>query len=175
MLKIRLAESSDLKTYTDLLQKTYQEAYTDESIGLTTDCFSKEIFATERVQAYFRSNLVQNAKQKTWLAFLEKNLVGSITIFDQGNECELRGFYVSSIHQGKGIGKQLFERVLKFTKGKDIVLDTYAHVGKTIEMYKRWGFRIDKKKGTFWRHWSEWPKGLKAKCIYMRFSNKSSE
>ncbi|KKR54770.1 MAG: Acetyltransferase, GNAT family protein [Candidatus Curtissbacteria bacterium GW2011_GWA1_40_24] len=174
-ISLRLAKSSDLEHYTDLLQRTYQEAYTDESIGLTADCFSKEIFATERVQAYLCSNLVQNDKQRAWLCFVRGALVGSATIIDHGDEFELRGFYVAPEYQGKGIGKQLFKMVLKFTQGKDIVLDTYVHNRRTLNLYKKWGFKIDKKKGIFYRHWPEWPEGINAKCLYMRFASKSQK
>ncbi|KKQ53829.1 MAG: hypothetical protein US83_C0012G0010 [Candidatus Falkowbacteria bacterium GW2011_GWC2_38_22] len=46
-MEIRIACQDDIKKYTDLLQKTYQETYTDDSIGLTADCFSEEIFKNE--------------------------------------------------------------------------------------------------------------------------------
>lgn len=49
-IKIRFARKSDLKKYTDLLQRTYQEAYTNESLGLTKELFSKEIFNTPDTQ-----------------------------------------------------------------------------------------------------------------------------
>ncbi len=169
-ISIKLAQKSDLKKYTDLLQQTYQDTYTDEKLGLTKDCFSKDIFATEDTQKYLKSNLVLSDKQKTWLAFDGLKLVGSITITEKSEECELRGFYVATKYQGKGIGKKLLSKALNFARGEGIVLDLYAHNHKTIRMYERWGFRVDKQKGTFYRHWPEWPEGLKAKCLYMRFS-----
>jgi len=162
----------DIKEYTDLLQKTYEDAYTDESIGLTKECFSKEVFASTDTQKYLKSNLVINKKQKTWLAFLNSKLAGSITITDKGDECELRGFYVNPEYQGKGIGKRLWKRTLEFAGEKDVVFDIYAHNTRVIKMYKKWGFEVDKQKGVFYRHWPEWPEGLKAKCIYMRLSKK---
>ena len=68
-IKIRLAGESDLKKYTDLLQRTYQNAYTDEGLGLTKELFSEKIFGSPDTQKYLKSNLVINDKQKTWLAF----------------------------------------------------------------------------------------------------------
>ena len=168
-IKIRFARKSDLKKYTDLLQRTYQEAYTNESLGLTKELFSKEIFNTPDTQKYLLGNLEVTDKQKTWLAFLKFKLIGSVTLTHKNGECEIRGFYVKTRHQGKGIGKKLWNLALKFSQGKDIVLDLYAHNTKTINMYKRWGFKIDKEKGEFYRHWPEWPEGIEAKCIYMRY------
>lgn len=167
---IRLAKKSDLQNYTKLLQKTYEDSYVDETLGLAKDLFSMEIFNSLDTQNYLSSNLVVNKKQKTWLAFVGLDLVGSITIAEKEDECELRGFYVASDFQGQGIGKRLWKLALNFSKNKDIVLDIYAHNTKTIEMYKRWGFKIDTQKGEFYRHWPEWPDGVKAKSIYMRYS-----
>ena len=169
-ISIRLAKTSDLKEYTKLLQKTYQASYTNEKLGLTRACFSRKVFSTSDTQKYLKSCLIISNKQKTWLAFVGSRLVGSITITDKGKEYELRGFYVSPKYQGRGIGKQLWTNARDFAKSKDIVCDIYAHNHKTIKLYKKWGFIVDKKKGTFYRHWPEWPEGLKAKCIYMRLT-----
>jgi len=171
-ISIRLAQKSDLAQYTELLQKTYQDAYTDEAIGLKKEYFSKEVFNTLDTQKYLESNLEVNERQKCWLAFVDKSLVGSISIIEREKDYELRGFYVATKYQGKGIGKKLWELTLDFTKGKDITLDIYAHNKKTIEIYKKWGFKIDTERGEFYRHWPEWPKEVKAKSIYMRYKKK---
>lgn len=168
-ISIRLARKSDLLQYTKLLQNTYQDTYKNEAIGLTKECFSKEVFNSLIAQRYLESNLEINEKQKCWLAFLDSRLVGSITITEREDNYELKGFYVATEYQGKGIGKKLFKLVLGFAKNKDIILDIYAHNTKTIEIYKKWGFKKDAKKGEFYRHWPQWPKGLKVKCFYMRY------
>jgi ribosomal protein S18 acetylase RimI-like enzyme len=167
---LRLAKDSDLEQYTHLLQRTYEYSYTNKAIGLTPECFSPKIFASKRNQEYLRSNLAITVHQKTWVAFDNSKLIGSITIEDKGEECEMKGFYVLPEYQGKGLGKQLFSRVLEFVQDKDIVLDTHAHNVKSIKMYERWGFKIDQAKGTFYRHWPEWPEGLEVACLYMRLT-----
>lgn len=167
---MRLAKSEDLADYTKLLQSVYENAYTNPSIGLAKECFSMQVFTTPGTQEYLLSNLRVDNKQLTWLAFDGSLLVGSITIAEKGSLCELRGFYVETSRQGKGIGKMLFTKILEFTGDRDIVLDIYAHNRKTIEMYKRWGFVEDNSKPPFYRHWPEWPEGVQAKSIYMRLS-----
>ena len=167
-IRIRLAKESDLKNYTELLQRVYQKSYTDNKIGLTADCFSMEVFSTPYTQKYLSSNLKQSSSQRTWLAFSDSKLVGSITITDKGEECELRGFYVDVNLQRRGIGKKLLGYALDFAKAKNISLDLYAHNHKTINLYKKCGFEIDKQKDVFYRHWPEWPESLRAKCIYMK-------
>lgn len=171
-INVRLARKTDLQEYTKLLQKTYQDAYPDEKTGLLKEYFSEEIFNIPDTQKYLASNLLVSDKQKCWLAFIDSELVGSISIIERKDDYELRGFYVKTEYQGTGIGKDLWRLVLNFAKRKDITCDVYAHNTKTIEIYKKWGFEIDKTKGTFYRHWPEWPEGAQAKSIYMCYKMK---
>lgn len=170
-IQIRPAGKTDLAKYTKFLQKTYQDVYAAEGIGLKKEYFSVQIFNSARVQKYLASNLKVNDHQKCWLAFIGAKMVGSITIIERKNEYELRGFYVATKYQSKGIGKKLWNLARGFAKDKDVTCDIYAHNEKTIDVYKKWGFIIDKKKGDFYRHWEEWPKGVRVKCLYMRYSH----
>ena len=171
-VQIRHARKTDLPEYTKLLQKTYKNSYTNEEMGLTKECFSEEVFKSLNNQKYLASNLLVNDKQKCWLAFVGSKLVGSISIIEWSKDYELRGFYVGTKEQGKGIGKKLWKLALSFVNGKDITCDIYAHNIKTIEIYKEWGFDVDAERGEFYRHWPEWPEGVKARCIYMRYKVK---
>ncbi len=168
-VKIRLARKSDLLGYSKLLQKTFQDAYTDERLGLKKELFSEEVFSSPRIQKYLASNLKISHKQKTWLVFMDFKMIGSITITEREEDYELRGFYVATKYQGQGIGKKLWKLVKEFANKKDITLDTYTHGKRTIKMYKKWGFKIDKNKGEFYRHWAEWPEGVRGKCVFMRY------
>ncbi|KKP86199.1 MAG: hypothetical protein UR87_C0026G0001, partial [candidate division CPR3 bacterium GW2011_GWE2_35_7] len=171
-IHIRLAEKTDLFQYTNLLQKTYEKAYVNEALGLTKECFSKAVFNSENTQDYLKSRLKITEKQKTWLVLIEEKLVGSITyISTDKNQGELAGFYVDPDYQGQGIGKKLYSYFMKHISIGNLVLDLYCHNIKAIEIYKRWGWKIDisrGQKGYFYRHWPEWPENLQAKCMYMR-------
>ncbi len=168
-VRIRLAKKTDLPKYAKLLQKIYQDVYTNEKIGLRKECFSEEVFSSSRIQKYLVSNLSVNDEQKCWLAFIGNEFVGSISIIEREQDYELRGFYVATEYQNRGVGKKLWQLALEFVKDKDITCDIYAHNTKTIEMYKKWGFSIDYKRGEFYHHWPEWPEGVQAKSIYMRY------
>lgn len=168
-IRIRLARQGDLGSYINFRQKAFEDTYIDESLGLTKDLFSKKIFSSQRIIDFCKNELVVNNNQKAWLVFDGGRLIGSATIEDKGKECELRGFYVEKSYQGKGLGKILWKKALSFASKKDIVLDTYSHNKQGISVYLKWGFVIDEKKGKFYRHWPEWPEGVKAKCIYMRY------
>jgi ribosomal protein S18 acetylase RimI-like enzyme len=174
---VRLAKSSDLPAYTRMLQKVFEATYVDPALGLEKEHFSSEIFQNEHSQKYLASNLVQRDKQGCWLAFDGGKLIGAITITNNGEECEVKGFYVAQDFQGRGVGKKLWHEALQFAEGKDIVLDTYVHNTKTIELYTKWGLVLDTSRGEngyFYRHWPEWPEGLQAKCLYMRLRQTNS-
>ncbi len=151
-----------------MMQATYEDAYVDDELGLTKECFSPEVFKSDDTQNYLKTKLVNTTQQKSWLALDRDRIVGSVAIECEGDSCEMTGFYVLPSYQGKGIGKQLWSRVLGFTRNKDITLDIYTHNKKTIELYRHWGFREDTTKPHFYRHWPEWPDGLQAEAMYMR-------
>jgi len=177
-MNIRLGTLDDLDEYTKLLQTTYTAAYTNEALGLTAECFSKEIFASEETQEYLRSHLVNSENQRTWVIEKRRHLIGSITVINKSDkEAELTGFYVHPDFQGQGIGKQLYSIALDFAGNRNLLLDIYAHNTRGIEMYKKWGWRLDTTRGDngyFYRHWPEWPEGVRAKCVYLRLNNNNA-
>lgn len=169
-ISIRESSLSDSKSYTNMMQKTYADAYVNDSLGLTSECFSVEVFNSIDTQEYLKGKLVGNEARKTWVACDGNKIVGAVTVEDNIGECEMSGFYVRPSYQGKGIGKLLWVQVLEFAKGKDITLDIYTHNIKTIKLYTHWGFKEDSSKPHFYRHWPEWPEGLEAESMYMRYT-----
>ena len=167
---IRKAKPGDIEQYTDLLQQAYQATYANDSIGLSADRFSKEIFNADDTQLYLKSHLINTDIQKTWLAFDGGELIGTVTCILNDSEAELTGFYVHPKRQGQGIGHKLYNLALEFAGDRNLLLDIYIHNTKAIEMYEKWGWELDTARGEngyFYRHWPEWPEGLQAKCMHM--------
>ena len=63
---VKLAENTDISSYTKLLQRTYVKTYVNEELGLTKECFSEEIFNNPLTQDYLLSNLQNNINQYAW-------------------------------------------------------------------------------------------------------------
>ena len=169
LIRIRLSKKSDLRKYCSLLQESIEKAYTNPKVGYTKDLFSNKVFSSEGMQKWMKSNLYPKPKKKTWLAFLGPRMVGAITVADEGNKREFRALYVATDLQGRGIGKQLLGRALGVSKGKDIILTMYPHNLKTLEIYRKWGFRNYGKPG--YHHWSAWPDYVKMKYMRMLLTN----
>lgn len=167
-VELRLARPDDVIQYTAMMQATYTASYVNESIGLTPDQFSEQVFASDDTQRYIRSKLIQTSTHTTWVAVADARLIGAVTVEDKDDECEMSGFYVLSAYQRRGIGKQLWQKVLEVAGDRAITLDTYVHNVNTIPIYEHWGFREDTSRPHFYRHWPEWPEGLEAECLYMR-------
>lgn len=167
-VEIRLAHPDELVAYTKMLQPIYVATYVDESIGLTKDCFSEEVFASDQVQNYLRDKLTPRDGQRTWFATDDGAIVGTISITDNGDDCEMAAFYVRLDYQGRGIGKRLWHKALDFAGEKPITLDLYSHNHNAIELYTKWGFVEDVSRPRFYRRQAEWPEGLEAECLYMR-------
>lgn len=170
---VREGTSADLPEYTNLLQRTYQNAYTNESLGLTAACFSREVFSSVNIQDYLLSNLTPTSG-KTWLVFSNGALVGSATVKDAGLACELYGVYVAPEYQGRGIGDVLWKRCLSFASGREIALGIWAHNKKGVAFWRKRGFALNLAKGESIRRWPEWPGGVTAKMIFMKRSPKET-
>jgi ribosomal protein S18 acetylase RimI-like enzyme len=112
--KIRTAKPTDLPQYTNLLQQTYEFAYTKPEIGLTKECFSPAVFNSDNTKNYLKIKLINSPNQKTWLVFDDKKLIASATckIIDE-KQAEFSGFYVLPGYQHQGLGKSLIKSAIK--------------------------------------------------------------
>ncbi len=169
-IKIRLARDSDLGAYTRLLQKSFQDTFSDDAIGLPKSFFSEEIFSSERIQGYFSSRIRGGKGKKTWLAFHGADLIGAMTAKKVGREVEFEGFYVDAAFRGGGIGKVLWQRAMDFAGKRNIILVTFSHNDKSNAVYRKLGFvRYGEEMAM---HWSEWPEDASAKLFRMRLVQK---
>ena len=140
-IKIRLARDSDLGAYTRLLQKSFQDTFSDDAIGLPKSFFSEEIFSSERIQGYFSSRIRGGKGKKTWLAFHGADLIGAMTAKKVGREVEFEGFYVDAAFRGGGIGKVMEGKSDGLPRGALLLaqmssqgnLATSAYTDKAIE------------------------------------------
>ncbi|HRF28753.1 MAG TPA: GNAT family N-acetyltransferase [Candidatus Saccharibacteria bacterium] len=140
-MKIIKGDVSWTDTYAEFCQPIYQDAYAAPGLGIPAELFSKEEFEDESTMVYFRNFFENNT---TWLALDDDGtLLGGIGASDT-DPVHLSGFYVAVDKQGKGIGRELFNKVLEFAAGREIELDVMRHRTQAIEMYEHLGFEIDK-------------------------------
>ena len=80
-----------------------------------------------------------------WLAINDYDeVIGTIALMKKDeNNAELKSFYVSKEYRGNGISKELFKKVMDYSKElglKRIFLGTYERMETAIHFYKRRGF-----------------------------------
>ncbi len=121
-------------------QPVYQAAYSAPKLGIPPELFSAAEFDDESTKQYFYDMFAHN---HVWLMIDEADvIIGGIAASDT-DPVHLSGFYVDTSQQGKGIGRKLFDEVVKFAGSRDIVLDVMKHRRASIELYEHLGFEID--------------------------------
>lgn len=156
--------------YREFARQNYITAYCNPELGITEDLFSKEVFDSARMIKYFRDLCDNKDDNKTWLAVdTDQNILGAVGVHKYKDFCEMKAFYVASELQGQGIGRALYEKVLRFAGGMAMQLDVVNFMDKTISMYERWGFTVDTSRPAFEYPWEEWQPGpaYTMRAIYM--------
>lgn len=143
-LIIREAVPNDAEGILNVYYKTWLDTYSNKEIGITRDDIEdsyKDVFTDESVEKQKKRITEFNKRSQRWVAEYGSQIVGVMNI-EKKEECnELRTVYVLPEFQGKGIGKMLWQKALKFfDPKKDIVVKVATYNQNTIEFYKKLGF-----------------------------------
>jgi GNAT superfamily N-acetyltransferase len=166
-MTIRLAQPADLPAYTDLVQRTSQATYVNPEVGFTPELFAPEVYQQPWLKDYLSARFIPEPGKHIWVATHQGQLIGTITIVEMGDICELLGLYVDVGHQGRGIGTRLWQTALKTVGNREVVLNTYTH-NPTVAIYKHWGFIEDTSKLRFPSQWPGLAPGATAQGFYLR-------
>lgn len=154
----------------EFCRTAYLAAYERPELGITKDLFSKDIFSSPRIKAYFQDICRNTDDNKTWLTIdPTQNLLGMVGAHRYPDYCDMKAFYVKPELKGQGIGRVLYERVLAFAGSQPIQVDVIEYADEAIELYKHWGFVVDQSKGTLIYPIVEWPEAARQayRAIYM--------
>jgi GNAT superfamily N-acetyltransferase len=90
--------------------------------------------------------LKQSKKEKVWVVECSGEFSGSIAIVENGPEqAQLRWFILDDRAKGKGIGRQLLEKAIVFSREqgyKEIILWTVSNLDQAIKLYELNGFKL---------------------------------
>ena len=164
--KIIEGDSTWEDRYIDFCQGAYEKAYTNLELNITPDLHNEEVFATPHFQQYFRGLFTGKYASKIWLVIDQnENIIGSVAVQDYGNHCEMKAFYVKPDLKGKGIGRELYEKVLDYVGDRSIEVEVIHYHQDAINMYLKWGYEIDEQRGKIIYNRSNWPE-LAAKNLW---------
>ena len=99
------------------------------------------------------ANFVQSFDARTdrlWIAETDSEIVGSIGIVrDSDSTAQLRWFLVHPDHRGRGLGRELLNRALQFSRDrgfKSVFLWTVSDLKTAAHLYQQTGFRKTEEK-----------------------------
>jgi GNAT superfamily N-acetyltransferase len=164
---IRAITPADLPAYIGLVQRTSQATYVNPEVGFTPELFSPAVYQQPWLRDYLSARVVPVPGKHVWVAFIKDKLIGTVTIVEMGEVCELLGLYVDTSYHGQGVGSQLWQTALKAVGRREIVLNTYTH-NPTVAIYKHWGFVEDTSKPHFPSEWPGLAPDATAEGFYMR-------
>ncbi|MDF2888132.1 MAG: MarR family transcriptional regulator [Lacrimispora sp.] len=94
-------------------------------------------------------------RDRLWCAEHQGEIVGCIGIVGHGERAQLRWFLLHPNYRGIGLGKQLFDQAMSFTRQKGfkkVYLETTNDLTRAIGMYTREGFvKTAEKENRAWR------------------------
>jgi ribosomal protein S18 acetylase RimI-like enzyme len=99
-------------------------------------------------------NRIRDKKVEILVALYENIIVGTITLrFEKNGNIYLQSMAIIPNYQGKGVGKQMLERVeitAKQRKGTTMSLECYYLLKKAVDFYKKSGFYITGRKRNYY-------------------------
>lgn len=153
---IRSGDAEDFKPFVSVCQRSAQAAYASEKDDVSAKLFSEYHFFHESSLEYFHT-IAANDPHTRWLVAEDTKsheIVGGISLKRRGQANEVYGYYVLPEYQGQGIGTALWQAMEKLDN-LPLVIEVYSHVSKTIDLYRKLGFRATGKSRRI--HWDSWP------------------
>jgi len=132
---IRKYHSEDREQCRDLwreLTEWHRGIYEDPNIG------------GEHPEDYFDKHLSRVGPDNLWVAVEGSNVIGLVGLVFVDHEVEIEPLIVSKTYRGKGIGKQLIDRVIEEARKRDVRLLNIKPVARNTQAIKflyQQGFR----------------------------------
>ena len=121
---IRIAEVTDLEAIVDLEMKVF-----GHSLGF----------------AFLKQELLENEFSHIYVYTLNNKIIAYISYRQIDTNADVLNFVVDKVHQGRGIGSQLFEHVLLDMKASGVnslVLEVRVSNTKAIKFYEKYGAKM---------------------------------
>ena len=134
-MKIKKAQEKDLEKIAKVFKQEFRKPPYDE--------YWTEETALKRIKEYFNKSTIFFVEE-------EKDIIGFIifniyTWFD-GKKANIQEFAISADHQGKGIGKSLYQYLESYLKKQDVksIELMSEKKSKAFNIYNLWGYKLDK-------------------------------
>ena len=134
--KISLAVNELIKSEYKIAIKIIEQVIGEMGFKFNFETYDKDLFDIDKYYPKPEGNF--------WIGKLDNDYAGTIALRPTTKEyCELKRFYVLYNYRGKGLGKLLIDKCLKYTKyqgHREIRLDTNPSNKSAIYIFKKRGF-----------------------------------
>ncbi len=137
MVEIRFAAPEDSEAISNVLR----EAFSGFESFYTPEAFDITILDAERVGERFNGN------GEIWAALKDSEIVGTVSVVDEGERLYIRSMAVAPSARGLGIGQKLLDEIEKYAvenNFKKLFLYTTPFLHGAIRLYEKNGFRRGK-------------------------------
>jgi ribosomal protein S18 acetylase RimI-like enzyme len=140
-IEILDATPEDVEGILDVQKETWLATYPNEELGITKEEIESRFANTqERIERWNKILEQQGENSHTWVAKESQNVIG-FSSANRKEEHRLQAIYVSPEYHGKGVGRQLATKVLKWLgDDKDIYVNVASYNINAIEFYRKLGF-----------------------------------
>jgi ribosomal protein S18 acetylase RimI-like enzyme len=139
-IKITAATPEDIIGVVQVRKEGWLSTYPNEALGITKeDILSEDFDSQERIKGW--QGTLSNPDVLDLVAKDGDRVVGFVIAMKGQEINKIRGLYVLSSYQGKGIGKALTDQALAWLgNGKDVSLNVATYNENAIGFYERHGF-----------------------------------
>lgn len=137
------AQPEDAAGIARVRKETWLATYPNEEAGVTVeDVLSTSMESEEQIMKW--RAIIENkmSSRKLWVAKENLEVIGYSQGKKSEQENECLGLYVLPSHHGKGVGRELMQKVVDWAGDeKPLVLSMAVYSDKAKELYQKFGFK----------------------------------
>lgn len=143
-ISIHPPQPEDAEGILQVLYKTWLDTYPSTEHGITRESIEnsfRDSFSPENIEK-LKNNIKNNSNEhKRIIAVLNGKVIGTGMMTDNVESLKLRTLYVLPEYQGQGIGKRIWnELIKKFDNSKNIYVELAIYNTSALNFYKKLGF-----------------------------------
>lgn len=137
-LQIKIINKSDLQIVIDLAKRIWPISYKNTLTEIQIENMLEKIYSLENL-----TYEMEKLGHVFWIANDEKESVGYISAYEEGNNLWIKKLYILPDKQGKGYGSHLMNTAINYFKGvKAICLFVNSENTNAQVFYKAKGFEV---------------------------------
>lgn len=144
-LRIIDADPKYIEQMQDVFYKTWLYTYPNKELGITPEDIEyrfKDRLSSEKLQQRREEILNMPASRKYLIALDDEKVIGLCRGEIEENNNRLNAIYILPPYHGKGVGKGLWNELIKFfDPAKDTLVGVATYNAQAIAFYSKLGFR----------------------------------